>query len=195
MKTSATRLFVLIPLLACLSGQSQLKLPVTNNDLRTNLEKIISDFPSHFSSLRGDTLEENPQSIAYASLLEFNGAQENSIIQYKSIRPVYSWQATLLSTEEFEEAEKKYKWLYNQLRVMTITMENGYSFSLDGQYDKPMESKKFSGSIFKMTPNASEMPRLKIEVSLQFEFPEWKVGLLVYEKEKEDRDRGDVIED
>lgn len=195
MKITATRLFVLIPLLAGLSGQAQLRLPVTNNDLRTNLQKIISDFPAQFSSLKGDTLEDNPQTIAYASLLEFNGARENSIIQYKSSRPVYSWQATLLITEEFEEAEKKYNWLYNQLRVMTITLDNGYSFSLDGDYDRPVESRKFSGSVFKMTPNASNMPKVRIEVSLQFEFPEWKVGLLVYEKEKEDMDRGDVIEE
>ncbi len=39
------------------------------------------------------------------------------------------------------------------------------------------------------------MPKLKIEASMQFEFPEWKVNLLVYEKEKEDKDRGDIMED
>jgi hypothetical protein len=195
MKISWTKVLLLMTILAGSSSQAQLKVPVTNNDLRINLQKIVSDFPNQFSALRGDTLIENPQSIEFASRLEFSGAMENSIIQYKSVRPVYSWQATLLSTEEFEEAEKKYRWLYNQLRVMTIKLDNGYSFSLNGDYDEASESKKFCGSIFKMTPNASNMPKLKIEASIQFEFPEWKVNLLVYEREKEDTDRADVIED
>jgi hypothetical protein len=195
MKISWTKVLLLMTILAGSSSQAQLKVPVTNNDLRINLQKIVSDFPNQFSALRGDTLIENPQSIEFASRLEFSGAMENSIIQYKSVRPVYSWQATLLSTEEFEEAEKKYRWLYNQLRVMTIKLDNGYSFSLNGDYDEASESKKFCGSIFKMTPNASNMPKLKIEASMQFEFPEWKVNLLVYEREKEDTDRADVIED
>ena len=195
MKISWTKVLLLMAILPGSSSQAQLRVPVTNNDLRINLQKIVSDFPNQFSTLRGDTLIENPQSIEFASRLAFSGATENSIIQYKSVRPVYSWQATLLSTEEFEEAEKKYRWLYNQLRVMTIKLDNGYSFSLNGDYDEASESKKFCGSIFKMTPNASDMPKLKIEASMQFEFPEWKVNLLVYEREKEDTDRADVIED
>ena len=195
MKISWTKVLLLMTILAGSSSQAQLRVPVTNNDLRINLQKIVSDFPNQFSALRGDTLIENPQSIEFASRLEFSGAMENSITQYKSVRPVYSWQATLISTEEFEEAEKKYRWLYNQLRVMTIKLDNGYSFSLNGEYDEASESKKFCGSVFKMTPNASNMPKLKIEASMQFEFPEWKVNLLVYEREKEDTDRADVIED
>ena len=195
MKISWTKVLLLMAILPGSSSQAQLRGPVTNNDLRINLQKIVSDFPNQFSTLRGDTLIENPQSIEFASRLAFSGATENSIIQYKSVRPVYSWQATLLSTEEFEEAEKKYRWLYNQLRVMTIKLDNGYSFSLNGDYDEASESKKFCGSIFKMTPNATDMPKLKIEASMQFEFPEWKVNLLVYEREKEDTDRADVIED
>lgn len=195
MKISWTKVLLLMTILAGSESQAQLRVPVSNNDLRINLQKIVSDFPNQFSALRGDTLIENPQSIEFASRLEFSGATQNSIIQYKSVRPVYSWQATLISTEEFEEAEKKYRWLYNQLKVMTIKLDNGYSFSLSGDYDEASESKKFCGSIFKMTPNASDMPKLKIEASMQFEFPEWKVNLLVYEREKEDTDRADVIED
>ena len=57
------------------------------------------------------------------------------------------------------------------------------------------ESKKFFTSIFKLTPNAANMPRLKIEASMQFEFPEWKVNLIVYEKEREDNEQGDVNSD
>src|SRR4029079_5691721 len=84
-------------------GNAQLRFPVSNNELRNNLEKIISDYPYGFSSLKGDTLVENPQTIEFSSRLDFKSAQENSITEYKSAHPVYSWSATFISTEEFEE--------------------------------------------------------------------------------------------
>jgi hypothetical protein len=105
---------------------------------------------------------------------------------------VFSWQALLLETEAFDEAAKKYKWLCNQLKVMTIKTETGYSYNLSGNYEEPTQGKKFSSSVYKLTPNAADMPKLKIEASMQFEFPEWKVSLLVYEREREDKDRGEI---
>lgn len=174
-----------------LAGNAQLKFPVTNNDLRNNLSKIITAYVDGFSTLKGDTIAVNPQSIEYATRIDFAGAQQNSIHQFGSLHPVYSWQAVLMSTEDFEEASKKYKWLYSQLKLMTVKVQD-YSFTLSGDYGIPEESKKFSSSVFKLTPNASNMPRLKIEASMQFEFPEWKVNLAVYEREREDDERGDI---
>jgi len=195
MKIYRTTLLGLMGLILSINCSSQIKIPVTNNDLRNNLQKIIADFPNHLANFKSDTLVNNPQTIEFASLLDFKSALENSITQYKSLKPIYSWQALLLNSEEFEEATKKYKWLCNQLKAMTITLENGYSFTMSGNYQSPEESRKFCSSIFKLTPNASTMPKLKIEASMQFEFPEWKVSLLVYEKEREDHERGEIFGD
>lgn len=200
MKMTAPKLIGLFLMAISLNSSAQLKVPgfprvapVTNNDLRINLQKIIADFPNQLSALRGDTLEINPQSIEFASRLEFEMAPQNSIMEYKSLKePRYSWQAMLLTTEEFEEASKKYDWLYKQLKVMTIRLDGGYTFSLDGTYDAPDEGRGFSTSVFKLLPNASNMPKLKIEISMEYEFPEWKVNLLVYEKEREDHEQGDI---
>jgi len=195
MKNYGVKLFALAAFMTGFQANAQLKVPVTNNDLRTNLQKIIADFPHQLSAVRGDTLADNPQTIEFASTLDFKGSMENSIVQYKSVHPLYSWQALLLSSEDFEEAAKKYKWLYNQIKVMTVKLEGGYSFTFSGDYDEPDESRKFCSSVFKLTPNASNMPKLKVEASMQYLFPEWKVILLVYEKEREDDERGDIYGD
>lgn len=193
MKIYQPKLTVIALFMAGLQSQAQVKFPVTNNELRNSLSRVISDFPNQFSSLRADTVSSSPQTIEFATTLDFKEAETNSIVEYKSAHnPIYSWQALLLNTEDFEEASKKYKWLYNQLKVMTVNLEGGYSFTLSGDYDAPDESRKFCSSIFKLTPNASNMPKLKIEASMQFEFPEWKVSLLVYEREREDNERGDI---
>ncbi len=200
MKIPKPKLIGLILLVCGLQTSAQFKLsklprvPVTNNDLRINLQKVIADFPNQFAELRGDTLELNPQTVEYASRLEFGMAPMNSIMEYRGLEPRYSWQAQIISTEEFEEASNKYDWLCKQLKVMTIKLDGGYTFSLNGNYEAPDDARGFSSSIYKLTPNASNMPRLKIEVSMQFEFPEWKVNLSVYEKEREDHERGDIEE-
>lgn len=194
MKMSGVKLTAIASLFAAVSAQAQVRVPFTNNDLRTNLEKVIADFPHHLSSVLGDTLVENPQTIEFTTVLDFRGALENSVTQYKSVRPIYSWQAVLLSSEDFAEAEQKYKWLYNQLKVMTVKTDGGYSFTFNGDYGTPDESRKFSSSVFKLTPNSLSMPKLKVEATMQFEFPEWKVSLLVYEKEREDNERGEIRE-
>ena len=191
MKMIQSKLIAAALLLGGLNATAQVKFPVTNNDLRNNLSRIITDYANGFTALRGDTIEIDPQTIEFSSKLQFNGAEQNSIVEYRSSKPVYSWKAVLMSTEDFEEASKKYKWLFNQLKVMTVKVED-YSFTLDGNFDAPDESRKFCSSIFKLTPNAANMPRLKIEATMQYEFPEWKINLMIYEREREDSERGDI---
>jgi hypothetical protein len=194
MKFVKTTAFSLVFLVSGLISNAQFKIPVTNNELRGNLSKVISEFGNQFSEIKGPVTNENPQTTEYSSTLKFEGAEDNVITEYKGIKSIYSWQATLLTTEDFEEANKKYKWLCNQLKVMTVTIDGHYSYSLDGKIDPAVESKAFSSSIFTLMPAASNLPRIRIEAGLQFQFPEWKVQLLVYEKERNDNERGPIKE-
>jgi hypothetical protein len=195
MKITKTSLTAIAFLCLALSAHAQLRVPFTNNDLRNNLQKVITSFFDDLNSIKAAVITSNPQTIEYATSLHFEGAEQNTITQYNASRPIYSWQAVLLSTEDFDEASKKYKWLYNQLKTMTISASNGYTFSLDGDYDPPVESKKFSGSIFQLIPGATSLPKLKIEAGLQYYFPEWKITLTVYQKEREDTERGKRTEE
>lgn len=195
MKILNTSLIAFVFLCFAAESQAQFRFPVTNNDLRNNLQKVIVGFANELNNVKGDTLAINPQTVEYASLLKFEGAEENTITQYISPKPIYSWQAVILTTEDFEEATKKYKWLCNQLKVMTINLGDGYTFSLSGKYEAPNEGKKFSSSTFQLIPAATNLPKLKVEAGMEFYFPEWRVNLLVYQKEREDNERGDINED
>lgn len=187
-------LFIFFSIATALVARAQLKLPVTDNDFKNNLSKVISGYSNQFLSLKGDTLSSGPQTIEFSSRLDFKQAKENFITEYKSQKPIYSWQAVILNTEDFEEASKKYKWLCNQLTVMKVKLLDG-SYSLTGTYNAPDESKQFSAGIFKLTPTISHLAKLKIEARMEFEFPEWKVNLLVYEKEREDNEQGNANDD
>ena len=176
-------------------ANAQLKIPGAGNpDIRQALEKVITDFPKEFASLKGEVISNNPQTVEYESLLSFKSAERNSIIQYSGTLPVYSWQALMFTTEDYEAAVKKYKTLYSQLKNMNIKLNRDYDYSLAGDYDQPEETKKFSSTVFHLLPNASNLPKVKVEISLQYELLEWKIYLLVYQKEREDNERGKMKE-
>jgi hypothetical protein len=177
------------------ASHAQFRIPgAANGDVRQALEKVIADFPKNFATLKGEVLNNNPQTVEYTSLLEFKSAEENTITQYSGKSPVYSWQAQMLTAEEFTVAEKKYKALYKDLKNISLTVGRDYTYGLSGEYDAPSESRKFATSVFQLTPSASNLPKVKVELSIQYEFPEWKIFLTVYQKEREDNERGKVKE-
>ena len=194
MKLKTKQLLLVITSFAFINFSSaQFRLPGTGNpDVRDALEKVITDFPKEFANLKGEVLNTNPQTVEYTSLLDFKSAQQNTITEYSGKHPVYSWQALMFTTDEFETVAKKYKALYNQLKGMNLKLNRDYDYSLSGAYDKPDESKKFSTTVFKLIPNASNLPKVKVELSLQYELLEWKIYLIVYQKEKEDNERGKI---
>lgn len=177
-----------------LAAQSQLiKLPV-NNAFRTDIQKVVEDFPHQFTAIRGDVINKNPQTVEYASLLIPEGVQESVITQYSAgQKPIYSWQAILLTTEDYGTAVKKYKWLFSQLKGLNVKYVADL-YTLRGEYELPDESRKFTVSTLALSQPPGLLRKLKVDVALNFEFPEWKVSMLVYEKEKEDDERGPVVD-
>jgi len=172
-------------LLISLNATAQFKLPI-NNAFRSDVQKVVADYPHQFHSIRGEVLTTNPQTVEYACLLRPGGAQESTIVAYSSSdKPVYSWQATMLSTEDFYEAEQKYKWLYHQLKGLNVSYVAD-QYTLRGNYEMPNESISFTTSTLSVQAPPTPLQKLRVEVAMRYEFPDWKVSLLVYEKEKED---------
>ena len=171
------------------NAQAQFKLPV-NNALRTDVQKVGDSFHTQFSDLKGEVIQKNPQTVEYASLVKPDKAERAVITQYSSnSKDVYTWHATLLVTEDYAEAEKKYKWLYNQLKGMNVKYVVD-QYTLRGDYNAPSESMKFTISQLSLFNPPMALKNLRVEAAMQFEFPEWKVSLTVFEKEREDDEQG-----
>jgi hypothetical protein len=191
MKTNRPRLFLAAALLCSFACRAQLRLPLPTA-FRADVQKAVADFPSQFASLRGAVRIANPQTVEYASLLRVDKAEDCSITQYSSNnKPVYSLHALMLSTEDFAEAEKRYKWLFTQLKGMNVKYVVDH-YTLHGLYEAPAEERKFTTSTLAVADAPEALQKLRIEVSMQFEFPEWKVALTVFEREREDTEQGEL---
>jgi hypothetical protein len=189
MKYPTQTLLYASALFASFTAIAQPKL-APNAAFRNDVQRVVEDYPKGFASIRGAALEHNPQTVAYASKLTPSGASEASITQYSSGgKAIYSFQTTLLDTEEFKDAAKKYNWLYTQLKGMNVkhVMDN---YTLQGRFEAPDESKGFAVSTLALASAPPALQKLRVEVSLQFEFPSWKVRLTVFEKEREDTEGG-----
>ena len=174
---------------------AQLKLPVIGGGVAADVKKVIEDYPNRFIHLMGEMIAENTQSTDYQCNFNVNGAEESVITRYSAKKEVCSWQALMLTTENFEKAKQKFKALYNQLNNLSVN-SGKVAFKLKGVYESPEEEKKFSSVLFSFEPGNETVKKLKVEISLQFAEPmEWKVKVLVYDRDREDDERGKTVEE
>ncbi len=175
---------------------AQLKLPVANT-IANDLRKVISDYPNHFSSFTGEMIEENVQYTDYECNFVPKGAEKATITRYSSKgNDVYSWQTVILTTDNFETARQKFRALYNQVNNLTVKAGTGTNaVHLRGHYEAPVEEKKFNSIVFRADPADETSKKLKAELSIEFYAPmEWRVKLMVYDRDREDNERGKTVE-
>jgi len=184
-----TILFALPSLLA-----AQLKLPVANG-FTADIKKVIEDYPNRFINLMGEVKTQHEQSTEYFCNFKINGAEEATVTRYSSKREaVVSWEAVMFTTDDFEQAKKKYKAFYTQLNNMAVTLGKSH-FRLRGDYETPSDDNKFNSVLFGFDPTSADIKKVKVELLLQYKAPmDWQVKIMVYDREREDEERGKVEE-
>ncbi len=189
---------VLITIAALLfhSSHAQLRLPVISSGVGSDVKKVIEDYPNRFINLMGEVKTENTQSTDYSCNFNVSGAEEAIITRYSAKKEKCSWEALMLTTENFEKAKQKFKSLYNQLNNLSVDIGSIKNFHLKGKYEAPEEKKKFTAVLFSFEPTNESVKKLGVEISMQYQAPiEWKVKVLVYDKEREDDERGKTVEE
>lgn len=178
--------------LSVFSVSAQLRLPTVDHSINNELAKVVKDYPNHFQNITGELIIQNPQSTDYQSTVKLKDAEECIVTEYASKKQNhYSWQAKLFTTDDFEAASKKFKSCYNQLQNMSVKIgQQAYHFT--GTYESPTYEKKFTTVLFESADKDELMGKLKIELLMEYEMLEWKIKIAVYEREREDNERGEV---
>ena len=182
---------VLLTICACIFMEStaQLKLPLAAG-ISSDVKKIIEDYPNRFINLIGEIITEHPQSTDYTCNIKVNGAEESFITRYSAKKEICSFEAVMLTTESFNKAKQKFKSLFNQLDNLSARLSDKNNLHFRGKYEEPKEEMKFSSVL--LSPETGESwNKIRLEIVLQATDPmEWKVKLLIYDKEREDEERG-----
>jgi hypothetical protein len=193
-KPVKTLTFITCAVLSCFLSSAQLKLPSING-LGADVKKVINDYPNRFINLMGEVASQNTQSVDYKCNFNVNGAEESYVTRYSAKKEICSWQALMLTTENFDKAKQKFKSLYNQLNNLGVELGGNKSLHLKGKYESPTEEMKFTSILFSLDPENELASKLKVEITMEYQAPmEWKVKVLVYDREREDAERGKTTE-
>ncbi|CAN5369658.1 hypothetical protein BH20BAC1_BH20BAC1_20010 [soil metagenome] len=181
-----TWLFILLTISLCAAAQTKTQGIKIANPLVADIEKVAKDYFENFAGILGEKISETTNTVEYTSNVTPQGALESTILQIKSLDNSYSWQAVMMTTENFAEAAKKYKELYHKLNGVHLTLQNRKVYQVQGAYDSPNESKSFASSLLEAKGLTENSQRFIVEVALNYLMPDWTVKLYVYEKEDDD---------
>ena len=181
-----TAIFISILFISSTSAQI---IPIKNG-LQTDIAKVISDYPNGFKNIIGEEVIENPQSTEFECRVTVKDAIKCRLIKYSSdAKDIYSWEAQMLKTDDFEVASKKFRSIYNSLQHLSVNI-NGSTAVFKGDYIKPTEAIKFTTIVLDTGDKTPEFKKLKLVLTLESEMLEWVIRIQVYEKEREDTDKG-----
>lgn len=194
-KSVKTLVLLTISFLLFSPADAQIKLPFVSNGVGSDVKKVIEDYPNRFINLMGEVKMLNEQSTDYYCNFKVNGAEETFVTRYSAKREgVVSWQALMMTTEDFEEAKKKFRSFYNQINNLSVSVGQKSS-RLKAEYKSPLEEMKFTSILFSFDPVDETAKKLKVELLLQYQAPmEWKIKIQVYDREREDAERGKLEE-
>ena len=185
-----TATFIFILFVFSLSAQI---IPI-KNALQTDIAKVISDYPNGYKNIIGEQIIENPQSIEFECLVTVKDAIKCKLIKYSSnVKDIYSWEAEMIKTDDFEAASKKFKAIYNSLQHLSVDI-NGTTAVFKGDYIKPSEAIKFTTIILDPGDKTPEFKKLKLALVLETDMLDWVIKIQVYEREREDKEKGAAID-
>ena len=160
------------------------------NAFQTDIANVLSDYPNGFKNIIGDEIKQNPQSIEFECLVTVKDAIKCRLIKYSSnLKDIYSWEADMIKTDDFETASNKFRAFYNSLQHLSVTI-NGTTAVFKGDYIKPSEAIKFTTIVLDAGDKTPELKKLKLALILEADMLEWVIRIQVYEQEREDKDRG-----
>jgi hypothetical protein len=183
------KLCLLIFILSAINNAgAQSKLPVLKFavTITPDVLKVARDYYDHFFNIKGEKISETESTIEYKSKIVPQGALESTITQMRNLQDVYSWQAIMLNTDDYDKAVTKYKQIYRQLNGASLVMNDGKTCKIRGPYDAPDDGRAFASSILEPDVPEKYLQRLKIEIGLNYNMPEWSVRILEYEKESDE---------
>lgn len=72
---------------------------------------------------------------------------------------------------------------------------NGVNAVFKGEYIQPSESIKFTTIVFIASDKNDELKNLKIGLVLETEMLDWVIKIQVFDKQRDDKERGPVVGD
>jgi hypothetical protein len=176
---------ILTLLLILFSGITCLAQGVFRNQTNYTLEKVVQDYPRQFKGIRGELLSSGQGSAEYKSTITIPGSVSTSIIQTTAAqKPSVCWQSVVYAGNEFSPARKRFEELFTQIKNTIIKPEGANAVIVNGMYINPSEDNTFTTIQFDLLPASAPIQKLNIDLMLKNTGGQWKIVLLVHDKDR-----------
>lgn len=148
-----------------------------------SLSKIVIDFKSNFNIIQGEEMTPQPEMNTYQSKTTLPDALHCSIFRYHSIiDTTASWQAIFYDGENYNDAFKIYKDIFNQLKKCRIKIGDKNDNAFIGEFGKPKESVRFTSSLLKLNSMDLIYRNFFADLELTNTYNGWEVQLNLINK-------------
>jgi len=151
------------------------------------IDAVLKDLPFNLKNITGELVLAEGEFENYASIVELPGAEQCIVTKYHSVDDTTaSWQAKMLSGEDFEPAAKAYHELFRKLQGCHLTLVDGSVIYLKGDWEPAREGSAFTTSTLKLMTGDWRYRDVKVELELIYQLADWAVHINIVTKKRDD---------
>ena len=161
------------------------------------IDAVLRDFPNHLRNITGELILAQGEIETYVSSVALPEAKLCQITRYHSkADTTVSWQATMLTADDFAEADRAYRELYRKLQQCYIQLPGGSIIYLKGNWEPAKDGAAFTTSTLQLSVDDQRYRELRISLELVYQLAEWGVNINIYNnKDKDEADPAKVRTD
>jgi hypothetical protein len=156
---------------------------LSKSDFSDSLTKIIVDFKTNFSQIQGQEMALQFEMNVYQSKTTLPNSLHCTIIRsHSKFDTSASWQAILYDGENYNDALKIYKDIFNQLKKSRIITSVNIPASFKGELQKPKESVRFASTSLVLETTDLIYRNFFAQIQLNSTYDGWEVQLNLMNK-------------
>jgi len=151
------------------------------------IDAVLRDFPHNLQHITGELVLAQGEFEHYASVLALPESQRCIITRWHSTQDTtVSWQAAMITTDEFSKADHVYRELYRKLQQCYIQLTDGTVVYLKGVWEPAKESAAFTTSTLRVAVDDQRYKEVRVELELVYQLAEWGVNINIFSKKPDD---------
>ncbi|MDQ6814946.1 MAG: hypothetical protein M3040_14515 [Bacteroidota bacterium] len=151
------------------------------------LEKIVLDFRLNFSSIQGNSLNNERDAETFESVVKLPGANNCTVYKFHSkVDTSASWQAVMYKGDNYKEAAKIYENVFRQVKKSQIRWIDKSMVGFYGDMQKPEEELKFTESTLRLDLDDKRYKHFEADIEMVSTYDGWEVHLNLQTRHPDD---------
>lgn len=151
------------------------------------INAVLKDLPYNLRNITGELVLAQGEFENYASIVELPGSENCIVTRYHSADDTTaSWQAKMLSSDDFDQAAKAYHELFRKLQGCYLQLVDGSVVYLRGDWEPAKEGASFTTSTLRLMTGDWRYKDVKVELELVYQLADWAIHINIVTKKRDD---------